>query len=294
MFQFFKQKITSFYGALRSQFSSLFSRNIDQESLSMLKKILIEADTGVQTTSAIMRNVEEAYKRGLLQEGEHLKELLRSTLIYQMEKTVFNHDASIFLLIGINGSGKTTFAAKLAHFYKNQGKRVLLVAADTFRAAAVQQLQAWGQKIDVPVIAGKENQDPASVVFEGCQNYKESGYDILIIDTAGRLQTKDHLMQELTKLKKVIQKQLPQHAIATLLTVDSMLGQNSFEQASVFHGATTISGVVLTKCDGTGKGGIVFRIIDQLNVPVAYVSYGETIDAMTPFDTHDFIDSLLS
>ena len=191
-------------------------------------------------------------------------------------------------------AGKTTCAAKLAYVYTQQGKRVLLVAADTFRAAACEQLQAWAQKINVGIVLDTTAQDPASVVFKGCEEFKKGGYDILIIDTAGRLQTKANLMQELAKIKRVITKHFPEESIDTLLTIDSMLGQNSFEQAKLFKESTQVNGIILTKMDATGKGGIVFGIADQLEIPIAYIAFGEQSNQIKPFDKDEYIDSLLT
>ena len=194
--------------------------------------------------------------------------------------------------MGINGSGKTTFAAKLASHLKGLNKKVLLVAADTFRAAATEQLQSWGDRLSVEVVTGKENQDPASVVYAGCEAYKQGNYDALIIDTAGRLQTKVNLMKELEKIRKILSKQLPDKKIATLLTVDAMLGQNSFDQAKLFKESTNVNGIVLTKMDGTGKGGIVFSITEQLKIPIAYISFGEQPDQLAHFDSEAYLKEL--
>jgi fused signal recognition particle receptor len=202
-------------------------------------------------------------------------------------------NAQIYLLVGINGSGKTTFAGKLAHYYATQGKRVLLVAADTFRAAASAQLHIWAQQAGVTIVTGDAHQDPSSVIFAGCSRYINEKFDIFIIDTAGRLQTKTNLMHELAKIKKVITKQLPHSTVQTLLTIDAMLGQNSFEQAALFKECTSLSGIVLTKMDSTGKGGIVFAIAKELQIPVLYVSYGEKIDQMVPFDAPKYVQELV-
>ena len=198
------------------------------------------------------------------------------------------------MLVGINGSGKTTLAAKLAYHAKSKGKKVLLVAADTFRAAAQEQLGLWAQKLNADIELGKQGQDPASVVFAGCQRYKQQGYDTLIIDTAGRLQTKTNLMKELEKIKRVIGQQVPNQTINTILTVDSMLGQNSLEQARIFHESTKLDAIALTKMDGTGKGGIVFAIADELGIPVAYITYGEAIEHLKIFDADEYVQNLIN
>ena len=197
-------------------------------------------------------------------------------------------------MVGINGSGKTTFAGKLAHKYAQESKKVLLVAADTFRAAAPEQLQEWSDTVGVDMVRGTQNQDPASVVCSGCEKFKTDQYDILIIDTAGRLHTKTNLMNELTKINRVITKQLPDKTVNTLLTIDSMLGQNSFEQAKLFHESTDLSGLVLTKMDGTGKGGIVFAITDELAIPIWYITFGEQLNQLKLFDKNEYVDNLLN
>ena len=199
----------------------------------------------------------------------------------------------VYVMVGINGSGKTTFAAKLANKFKQKGHKVLLVAADTFRAAATEQLEAWATKIGVDIVTGSAEQDPASVVFKGCEKCKQEGYDKIIIDTAGRLQTKVNLMKELEKIKKIIKRHFPDENINTLLTIDSMLGQNSLEQAKVFQESTDVNGIILTKMDGTAKGGIVFAISQELNIPIAYISFGEQLDQFKTFDAKEYVSELL-
>jgi fused signal recognition particle receptor len=199
----------------------------------------------------------------------------------------------VFLLVGINGAGKTTSAAKLAYYWMQQGKKVLLVAADTFRAAAVEQLSTWAHRHMIPIVSGTQGQDPASVIFAGCQQFIQDHYDILIIDTAGRLQTKINLMHELTKIKRVISKQLPSTSMSTLLTVDALLGQNSLSQATVFKENTEVNGVILTKMDSTGKGGIVFALAHDLHIPIAYCTFGEHIEQIALFNNKNYVYELL-
>ena len=220
----------------------------------------------------------------------------------------------IILLVGVNGSGKTTLAAKLAYQAKREnpstpfdcaqdrlrqssglgtGKKVLLVAADTFRAAAQEQLAGWAHKLGVDIVTGSQNQDPASVVFAGCKKFKDENYQTLIIDTAGRLQTKTNLMKELEKIKRIITQQLPNLPVTTLLTIDAMIGQNSLEQARIFHESTSVSGLALTKMDGTGKGGIIFTIAAELNLPILLVSFGESPEQLKYFDAQEYVQALL-
>ncbi|MGE0009384.1 MAG: signal recognition particle-docking protein FtsY [Candidatus Babeliales bacterium] len=293
MFGFIKEKLTKVFTQVTQKFNTLFSRkSIDQEALTELEKILIQADAGVLTTRNILKQVTLEWQQGRIQEGADLHQAVKEHLLAQLPEHK-QTDCQVYLLVGINGSGKTTSAAKLASKLKDEGKRVLLVAGDTFRAAAVEQLAVWAKKIDVPLMVGAPEQDPASVIFSGCTRFKQEGFDALIIDTAGRLQTKVNLMKELEKIKKVIEKQLPDHTICTLLTVDAMLGQNSFDQAKLFHESTKLDGLVLTKMDGTGKGGIVFAITKELSVPVLYISYGEQLDQLKPFDKQEYIEQLL-
>ncbi len=296
MFSFIKKALTKIYTSVTSKLSPLFGKQtINESTLKELEIILLAADTGVATTKSSMQQLREIYNRGELQEGESLKAALHDILFDILEKPKqVVKDAQIFILVGINGSGKTTFASKLAHHYIKQGKKVLFVAADTFRAAAPEQLSVWATKTGCGVVQGKTQQDPASVVFAGCQEFINKQYDILIIDTAGRLQTKVNLMNELAKLKRVIEKQLPEQSVHVLLTIDSMLGQNSLEQARLFQTCTKVDGIVLTKMDGTGKGGILFSIADKLSIPITYITFGEQVDQMKQFDTKEYIDNLLT
>lgn len=294
MFNFLKDALSTLYTQVRGKVQILFSRKtIDPEVLQELEKILITADTGVTLSRTIIKRLQELYSRGEITDGTDLKKALQEQLITLLTKPEVPTDCTVYLLVGINGSGKTTFAGKLAHYLKSQGRSVLLVAADTFRAAATEQLATWAKRINVPLVTGKENQDPASVVFEGCAQFNKNNFNALIIDTAGRLQTKAHLMKELEKIKRTITRLLPESKICTLLTIDAMLGQNSLEQAKVFHESTHLDGTVLTKVDGTGKGGIVFAIAHELHIPVVFISHGEAIDNIKPFDPQLYVSQLL-
>lgn len=295
MFSFIKKSLTNIYAGVTSKIASLLGRSsIDKETLKELEVILLAADTGVATTKSIIKRLQEQYDRGEIKEAASLKTALHDILLTILNKPKqLSHEAQIFILVGINGSGKTTFASKLAHQYTQQGKRVLFVAADTFRAAAQEQLTAWATETGCAIVHGKPQQDPASVVYTGCQVFIAQGQDILIIDTAGRLQTKVNLMNELAKLKRVIEKQLPSHTIHVLLTIDSMLGQNSLEQARLFKECTQVDGIVLTKMDGTGKGGIVFAIADELEIPIKYITFGEQISEIKLFEPKEYVENLL-
>jgi len=232
-------------------------------------------------------------QEGIIEHGQDLKKALEALLIEHLETHQFVSENRVFLLVGINGSGKTTFAGKLAHQFIKQGKKVLLVAGDTFRAAATAQLKEWSNRVHADIIIGKENQDPASVIFTACQQFKNNDYDVLIIDTAGRLQTKVNLMKELEKIRRILSAQLPEQKVTTLLTIDSMLGQNSFEQAKLFHESTSLDGIILTKMDGTAKGGIVFAITQELRIPIAYISHGETVEHIDSFNAQEYVKQLL-
>ena len=294
MFNFIKKTLHKIYTTCTSKFDALFSKEtIDDETLKELEKILIESDTGVATTKKIIHNLKTEYKAGKISDSQGLKKALHNQLMTLLNTGAPQPKTSIMLLVGINGSGKTTLAAKLAYQAQQEGSKVLLVAADTFRAAAQEQLDAWAKTLGVDIVLGKANQDPAAVVYAGCTAFKEGGYQTLIIDTAGRLQTKTNLMKELEKIKRVITQQLPDQSINTILTVDSMLGQNSLEQARIFNESTKLNSVALTKMDGTGKGGIVFAISHELNIPVMYISFGENQAQLKLFDAQEYVTELL-
>lgn len=294
MLGFIQKALHAIYREFADKLRSVFSAaRVDEATLHELEKVLLSADTGVQTTRTIIENLKAGILAGRITQGSQLKMALAQELKKLLITHPFKQPADVYLLVGINGSGKTTFAAKLGAWLKGKGKKVLFVAGDTFRAAATEQLSAWGQKLGIPVVMGKENQDPASVIFQGCERFREEGFDTLVIDTAGRLQTKLNLMKELEKIKKTIMKRLPEKKIATLLTVDAMLGQNSLEQAKIFHESTPLDGIVLTKMDGTAKGGIVFSITEQLKVPIAFISFGEKPEQLKIFNADEFIDDLL-
>ncbi len=295
MFGFIKKALTKIYTQFTSRIRTLFSANkVDEETLAELEKILISADTGVHTTRIIISNLREAVASGRITQGTDLETALAQELKKLLMINPFKPEADIYLLIGINGSGKTTFAAKLGSWLKSQGKKVLFVAGDTFRAAATEQLQNWGDRLGIPTVIGREGQDPSSVIFQACDRFKEEGFDVLIIDTAGRLQTKVNLMKELEKIKKTITKQLGEKKIATLLTVDAMLGQNSFDQAKIFHESTPVDGIILTKMDGTGKGGIVFSITQELKIPIAFISFGEQPDQLILFNADEYVSKIIN
>ncbi len=288
MFKRFSSAFTHLYQSFSSSVQGLFSGNqADEATLLALEKALLQADTGVATAKKV---IEELKKTTDLD----VKKSLHDILLNLLTPLKFQENGDIILLVGINGGGKTTSAAKLSALFKSQGQKILLAAADTFRAAAVDQLKLWGEKIDIPLITGLANQDPSAVVYQACAEYKKGSYDKLVIDTAGRLQTKAHLMKELEKIHRTITKQLPDKKITVLLVIDSMLGQNSIEQVKLFNESTKVDGIILTKTDGTGKGGVVFHIADAFKIPIAYVTFGEQADQIASFDAEKFVSSLLS
>ncbi len=293
MIGFIKNKFKKVYDQFTTKATSIFSENkLDEAFIKELYSLLISADTGVKTTNKIIEKLKTDIKNQKINNLQETKDELEKLLIDHLNKHQTEQELKpkVLLIVGVNGSGKTTFIAKFANLLKN--KKVLLVAGDTFRAAATEQLQNWAQKIDLEVFIGKQNQDPASVIFDACQKFESENFDHIIIDTAGRLQSKTHLMKELEKIIKIITKRLPNKEIKTWLTIDAMLGQNSFSQAEIFNEATNLNGLVLTKLDGTGKGGIVFSITEKLQLPILYVTFGESIGDISPFDVKEYVKGL--
>jgi len=294
MFNFIKNKLQKIYSTIAVKFHDIFSKNsIDQATINELQEILLKADTGVATTKKLISQIQDSFQKGTISTGKDIQNLVESELLTVLNTTQFTKNPQIYLLVGINGSGKTTFAGKLAHFLKEQNKSVILAAADTFRAAAPEQLQQWAKQSDTTLVMGKAGQEPASVTFDACQLFKDTNADALIIDTAGRLQTKENLMKELEKIKRIIERQLPNHDLCTMLTIDAMLGQNSFSQAKLFHEATHIDGIALTKMDGTAKGGIIFSITQELKIPVIFLCFGEHLQDIALFNSQEYVQNLL-
>lgn len=296
MFGFIKKHCVRIYNQITEKLSSIFfSSTVDDMLLENLEDVLLKSDVGVSTTTYIMDHLRDKIKTKTITDGATLKQELSIILESILASVSYDYNKdTVFLFVGINGSGKTTSIPKLATHFKKQGKKVLLVAADTFRAAAVEQLATWAQHLKIDIEVGKENQDPAAVVFTGCQKFKQGNYNILLIDTAGRLQTKSHLMAELSKIKRVVEKQFPGQKICTVLTVDAMLGQNSLQQAKIFQESTQLNGIMLTKLDGTGKGGVVFAIAQELKLPVLFVSFGEQKEDFSLFDDKEFVHDILN
>lgn len=276
----------------------VFSRSSIDESLwEELEELLISADTGMLTTTKLLASLRERAKQEKIKDGAVLKTALKQ----EMAKLLKSGGAqlmpaaqgtTVILVVGVNGVGKTTSIAKLAGYFRSQGQKVLLAAGDTFRAAAIEQLQAWGQRASSDVIAHQNGSDPGAVVFDAMNAAKTRGADVLIIDTAGRLHTKFNLMEELKKIRRVIQKVDAAAPHATLLVIDATTGQNGLAQARTFKEAADISGIFLTKLDGTAKGGIVLSIAQEMALPILFIGTGEGMDDIAPFDADDFLDSL--
>jgi fused signal recognition particle receptor len=271
-------------------------KRIDDELLEELEILMISADIGIQTTDKIIESVRNKASRKELKDGDSLYQLIKVELEAlliddNLLKTV-SDSTFVILVVGINGAGKTTTIGKLAQSFQSQGKSVMLAAGDTFRAAAVEQLQVWGDRNEIPVIAQKTGADAASVIYDAYQSAVAKNIDILIADTAGRLHTQDNLMQELEKIKRVLKKHNDRAPHETLLVIDGGSGQNAVQQANEFHKSIELSGIAVTKLDGTAKGGVLFAISDSLNLPIRYIGIGEAIDDLKPFHAKDFINAL--
>ncbi|WP_100644354.1 signal recognition particle-docking protein FtsY [Alteromonas facilis] len=282
-------------------FVALFKgKAIDEDLYEELETQLLVADVGIDTTNKIIDKLTESAKLSQLKDGDALYTMLRSQMNDMLEGVSAPLDVSsaegpyVILMVGVNGVGKTTTIGKMAKQFQQQGKRVMLAAGDTFRAAAVEQLEVWGERNNIPVIAQHTGADSASVLFDALQAAKARNVDVLIADTAGRLQNKDNLMEELKKVVRVMQKIDPSAPHEVMLTVDAGTGQNAISQAKLFGQAVNVSGITLTKLDGTAKGGVIFAIADQLGIPIRYIGVGEGIDDLRPFDSNEFISALFT
>lgn len=302
------QKYQSGLEKTRKSFSSKLNdlmaryRKIDEDFFEELEEVLISADVGVNTVMELVEELEMEVKRQNIKEPDQLKEVISEKLvaIYMDENesiptlNLKDDDLSVILFVGVNGVGKTTTIGKLAHKLKEEGKKVMLVAGDTFRAGAIEQLEVWGERVGVEVIKQSSGSDPAAVVYDGVQAAKARGADVLICDTAGRLQNKVNLMNELSKVNRVIEREIPGAPHEVLLVLDATTGQNALSQAKVFSEVTNVSGIVLTKLDGTAKGGIVLAIRKELNIPVKLVGLGEQMTDLQVFDPNAFVYGLFS
>lgn len=290
MFGFFKKILSPFASKIRA----LFSKAPDESAFEHLEQIFYEADLGAATAAELVDKIRSLYRKNPKINTDQIlafvkQELLQGLLPY---RPVYNAP-HVILLVGVNGSGKTTTLAKLASHYARQGKKVLVAAGDTFRAAAVEQLETWAKRVGVELVKSQPNSDPSGVAFDALAAAKARGIDIVLIDTAGRLQTKTDLMHELAKVRRVCQKQIPTAPHETLLVVDATIGQNAIDQAQTFNQFTPITGIVLSKLDGSAKGGIAIAIQKQLNIPIQWVGTGEGAEDLEAFEPESYVDALL-
>ena len=285
----------SFNTKINDVFSNF--RKVDEDFLEELEEVLIMSDMGVETSTQIISNLREKIKKEKIGESEQVKEALREEIEKILEKCdnslKLETKPSVILVIGVNGVGKTTSIGKMAARLARDGKKVIVAAADTFRAAAVEQLEIWAQRAGAEVVKREEGVDPASVVFEAIRRTKESNADVLIIDTAGRLHNKKYLMDELNKIQKVVNKEMAEASKEILLVIDATTGQNAISQVKAFKEQADITGIVLTKLDGTAKGGAVVGIVQENDIPVKFIGVGEQIDDMEIFNSKDFVKAII-
>ena len=283
---------------IMSGFDAIFSgfSNIDEDFYEELEEVLVMADLGIHTTENIIEELKRKVKEQHIKEPQACKQLLADTIKEQMrvdeEAYQFEHQTSVVLVIGVNGVGKTTTIGKLAGQYKKAGKKVVLAAADTFRAAAIEQLTEWAHRAGVDIIAGQEGSDPASVIYDAIAAAKARKADVLLCDTAGRLHNKKNLMEELKKIYRILEKVYPEAYVETLVVLDGTTGQNALAQARQFKEVANVTGIILTKLDGTAKGGIAVAIESELDIPVKYIGVGESIDDLQKFDSEQFVNAL--
>ncbi|HAQ69519.1 signal recognition particle-docking protein FtsY [Salibacteraceae bacterium] len=311
LFGLFKSKKETLDKGLEKTRESVFSKlsravvgksKVDDEVLDNLEEVLVTSDVGVTTTLKIIGRIEERVSKDKFVNATELNDILREEITLLLEENKagevknfeeeLNRKPYVMMVVGVNGVGKTTTIGKLAHQFSKAGKKVVIGAADTFRAAAIDQLKVWGERANVPVIAQQMGSDPASVAYDTLESAMKTGADVVIIDTAGRLHNKVGLMNELTKIKRVMQKVVPDAPHEILLVLDASTGQNAFEQAKQFTAATEVNALALTKLDGTAKGGVVIGISDQFKIPVKYIGVGEKIEDLQLFERRAFVDSL--
>ncbi|CDE91005.1 signal recognition particle receptor FtsY [Clostridium sp. CAG:389] len=286
---------TSFDEKINNVFKNF--RKVDEEFLDELEEVLIMSDIGMETSIKIISNLREKIKKEKIQDEEEVKQALRE----EMQKILdgadkelhLNTKPSVILVVGVNGVGKTTSIGKMANRLAKDGKKVVVAAADTFRAAAVEQLEIWAKRAGAYIVKRDEGVDPASVVFDAIKKTRENGADVLIVDTAGRLHNKKYLMDELNKIQKVINKEMPEADKEVLLVIDGTTGQNAISQVKAFKQETDITGIVLTKLDGTAKGGVVIGIVEENKIPVKFIGVGEQIDDMEIFNSEDFVKAII-
>ena len=288
--------------ALNIKMSNIFADKKDiEEVIDEIEETLILSDVGYETSTKICKKLREDLKKQVEKDEQSIKTLLRKEMTEILMSDEINtvdsinlNEKQVILVVGVNGVGKTTSIGKLTKLYKDSGKKVLLAAADTFRAGAIEQLEVWAKRNDVDICVGKEMQDPASVIFDATKKFNDGKYDVLICDTAGRLHNKKNLMDELEKMKKIIDKNISEDIHKeTIMVLDATTGQNGAIQAKLFLEKTDVSGIFLTKLDSTSKGGVVFSIVDELKIPVKYIGVGETINDIEKFDAKSFVEAII-
>ncbi len=283
--------------SLDIKISNIFANNKDiNEIIDEIEETLILSDVGVSTSTKICDNLRESLKKQVDKSENAIKELLKAEMVKILESSGNEEDLNekkVILVVGVNGVGKTTSIGKLTNLYIKEGKKVLLAAADTFRAGAVEQLEIWAKRTNTDICVGKENEDPASVIYEATKKFQNGDYDVLICDTAGRLHNKKNLMDELQKMKKIILKNLPNEKNEVIMVLDATTGQNGVSQVKSFFERTEVNSLILTKLDSTAKGGVVFSIVNELNIPIKYIGTGETIDDIERFDAKTFVDAIV-
>ena len=295
----FFEKLKSGLSKTKTSFSNIFSgfRKVDEDLLGELEEVLIMSDVGVETTTKIMDSLRQRIKKENIQEEQEVKQLLKEEIqaILDKEDSSLKLETvpSVILVVGVNGVGKTTSIGKIANRLRKDGKKVVVAAADTFRAAAVEQLEVWANRAGATIVKREEGSDPASVVYEAIEEVKKQNADVLICDTAGRLHNKKYLMDELAKIKKVIDKEMPEASKEILMVLDATTGQNAIAQVKAFKETVDITGLILTKLDGTAKGGVVIGIVEENHMPIKFIGVGEQIDDMEVFSSKEFVEALM-
>lgn len=294
-----KENLKKTKEAIDIKISNVFANNKDiDEIMDDLEETLILSDIGVETSMKICNNVRDNLKKQIDKSEDAIKKLLKQEMknilaVSNNTNILDNNEKQVIMVVGVNGVGKTTSIAKLSNLLKKEGKKVLLVAADTFRAGAVEQLDVWAKRIGIDIYMGEENAEPASVIYDATKKFKEENYDILICDTAGRLHNKKNLMDELEKMNRVLTKNLPDITKNVIMVLDATTGGNGVSQIKSFFKSTNVNGIILTKLDSTAKGGIVFSIVSELNIPILYVGTGETVDDIEKFNIEDFVEAII-
>lgn len=294
-----KENLKKTKEAIDIKISNVFANNKDiDEIMDDLEETLILSDIGVETSMKICNNVRDNLKKQVDKSEDAIKKLLKQEMknilaVSNNTNILDNNEKQVIMVVGVNGVGKTTSIAKLSNLLKKEGKKVLLVAADTFRAGAVEQLDVWAKRIGIDIYMGEENAEPASVIYDATKKFKEGNYDILICDTAGRLHNKKNLMDELEKMNRVLTKNLPDITKNVIMVLDATTGGNGVSQIKSFFKSTNVNGIILTKLDSTAKGGVVFSIVSELNIPILYVGTGESVDDIEKFNIEDFVEAII-